>query len=85
MCLPSVVEALLDRGADVDVRAPDGSTPLGACMSELVGMRVPLEDIHASIQLLLRRRANVDRVDSRGNLPCLWVTPSGARPTSPAH
>jgi hypothetical protein len=44
-CLPSVIEALLDRGADIDAPAPDGCAPLGACTSQPVAMGVPLEDI----------------------------------------
>ena len=68
-CLPTVINALLNSGADINSKSLHGETPLGACLSlswALDRFGITFKEWETSAKLLLRRGASVEAV----KFPC---------------
>jgi cytohesin len=65
-----IVSALVDAGADVNVKDNEGNTPLHFAMKRMGAReKLPLQDYEAVIKLLLEKKADVHAVNVGGATP----------------
>ncbi len=65
-----IVAALIDAGADVNVKDNEGNTPLHFAMKRMVGReKLPVQTYEAIIRLLLEKKADIRAINLSGATP----------------
>jgi hypothetical protein len=78
----AIVAALIEAGAEVNVRDNEGNTPLHFAMKRISREKLPVQDYEGIIRLLLEKKADIHAVNEGGATPLHTASAFRADPSA---